>query len=205
MRRLLAPVLALLLAVPAHAGTYAGQVREVSASFRLRGLDGHLITLGLVARSSGLGGTSTFQELQLTVTDCGNKCAPVKRYVTALKTGEYSESDDLSITVAAVYVGSLVLQVGWSSDAGFGVMPPKPSTDGGAAVVSGRGAHATLVAGPSAGNNAFRPVVQCQDSHATVKSTVGLVTADRPKGDWPDQAPPGLRMALRATRTFRCA
>lgn len=207
MRRTLLAVAAALavgVAAPAPAAPYAGQLREAAATFRLRGIDGHLFTLAMTVRSSGVGGTTNVHELELTLTECkGSKCA-THHYVTQPGTDEYSESTDLSITYVAAHIGDLVIQVAWSSDAGFGQMPPAVATTAGAQLTSKRRAHAVLLAGPVYKQDFFVPVARCADDHGEVRSAIGVSTGDRPAVSWPDSAPQGLRAKPFGPRFFTC-
>jgi hypothetical protein len=206
LRTLLAAVatVTVLSPAPAPAAVYAGQLREAAATFRLRGIDGHALTLALTARSSGLGGTSNVRELEMVVTDCaGTKCA-TRKYVTQPGADEYGESTDLSITYVTAKLGNIVVQVAWSSDAGFGQLPPATATASGAQLATKRQARAVLLAGPVVEENYFIPVARCEDGRGEVRSAIGVSTAERPAVSWPATPPPGLRVKAGGPRVFTC-
>jgi hypothetical protein len=201
MTRLLAVAAALagLMTTPAQA-TYAGQVRSAAATFRLRGVDGHVITLSFSLRASETVATQAFRTLTLRVTDGGTRT-----YVTEVAAKSYVASDDLSVTEIGVPLGGDLLLVAWSSAAGYGALPPAADgSAGGTALTARRAARAVLLAGPEAGGGLAR-YARCTDDRASVATSVGAFTTDRPATDWPDAAPPGLRVKKQSARMFRCA
>lgn len=203
------PLVAAMIAVTLLPGrgdaAYAGHVRTASAAFRLRGLDGHTITLTVKVESSGLGGTTVYDDLYLAIRDCvGTRCTDSPAYRRALRSGEYSASTDLSVTTLGVPLGGLLLMVAWSSAAGFGRIPPTADTSHGVAMTTTRPADAVLLVGPSH-RGALRRYARCLDPAATVASSVTLTSGTRTAENWPATPPRGLVTKELSSRMFGCA
>lgn len=201
----LAGALAMVLwTAPASNALYAGHVRSATSAVQYRGIDGHVFAFRFEVSSSGLGGSETFATLRLTLQECQRAvCRPAQSYTRKLRGGEYSSSNDLSLTDVSVPLGGLRILLRWSAPAGFGAMPPAPA-QGDSVASSSSPAQATVLLGNDVKGGLTR-FARCVDDRARVTSALTVSPGYvQPTESWPTSVPAGLAVKLRGQRYVQC-